>query len=57
MSDHAQLARTGTAGGVVVIGGTALAGWELLLFALAIVALGVVAVRVGFRHGRKAHQK
>jgi hypothetical protein len=54
MSD--QLARTGTAG-VLVIGGTAITGWYLLAAALAVVAVGALAIRVAFRHGRKAGQQ
>lgn len=53
MSDNAQLARTGTAG-ALVIGATVITGWYLLAAALAVVAVGALAIRVGFRRGRKA---
>jgi acyl dehydratase len=56
MSDHAQLARTGTAAGVIVVGGTAITGWWLLAIAFAIIGLGAVAIRFGFRRGRTAGQ-
>ncbi|WAZ20220.1 hypothetical protein STRCI_001321 [Streptomyces cinnabarinus] len=54
MSD--QLARTGTAGSLV-IGGVALTGYYLVALAAAIVLVGALAVRVGFRSGRKAGEK
>lgn len=56
MSDHAQLARTGTAG-ALVIGGTVITGWWLLGAALALVAVGAIAIRFGFRRGRTAGQR
>ncbi|WP_381797251.1 hypothetical protein [Streptomyces niveus] len=52
MSD--QLARTGTAAGAIVIGTTVITGWWLLTIALVLVAIGAVAIRVGFRRGRSA---
>ncbi|MCM1977165.1 hypothetical protein [Streptomyces sp. G1] len=54
MSD--QLARTGTAG-TLVIGGVAVTGYYLLALALAVVLAGAVCIRVGFRSGRKAGEK
>ncbi|SMF85947.1 hypothetical protein [Streptomyces sp. Amel2xC10] len=56
MSDNAQLARTGTAG-ALVIGGVAVTGWYLLAAALAIVAVGAVCIRLGFRSGREAGEQ
>ena len=56
MSDNAQLARTGTAG-VLIIGGTALTGWWLLTAALAVVLVGALCIRVGFRRSRKAGEQ
>ncbi|MET4927656.1 hypothetical protein P3L51_35765 [Streptomyces sp. PSRA5] len=52
MSD--QLARTGPAAGALVIGTTVITGWELLGIALALVVIGAIAIRVGFRRGRSA---
>ncbi|MGW0581936.1 hypothetical protein ACWD25_39725 [Streptomyces sp. NPDC002920] len=54
MSD--QLARTGTAG-ALVIAGVAVTGWYLLAAALAVVALGALVIRVSFRRGRKAGEQ
>jgi hypothetical protein len=48
VSDNAQLARTGTAG-ALVIGGTLYTGWYLLAIALVIVAIGAVTIRLSFR--------
>lgn len=56
MSDNAQLARTGTAG-ALVIGGVAVTGWYLLAAALAIVLVGALVIRVGFRSGREAGEQ
>lgn len=56
MSDHAQLARTGTAG-ALIIGGTAVTGGWLLAAAIALIAIGAIAIRVGFRRGRTAGQR
>lgn len=56
MSDKAQLAQTGTAAGALVIGGTVVTGWWLLAIALAIVAVGAVAIRLGFRGRRGLSQ-
>lgn len=56
MSDHAQLARTG-AGGVLVIGGTAITGSWLLAIAVGIILTGAIAVRFSFRRGRTAGQR
>ncbi|MFJ4551045.1 hypothetical protein ACIP4X_17765 [Streptomyces sp. NPDC088817] len=57
MSDHAQLARTGTAAGALVIGTTVITGWWLLAAALAVVAVGAICIRLGFRHGRGAGEQ
>ena len=57
MSDHAQLARTGTAAGALIIGTTVITGWWLLAAALAVVALGAVCIRLGFRRGRTAGEQ
>ncbi len=54
MSD--QLARTGAAGGALVIGSTVITGWYLLTVALAVVAVGAFCIRVGFRRDRKVSQ-
>lgn len=54
MSDNAQLARTGTAAGALVIGTTVITGWWLLAIAVGIVAIGAIAIRVSFRPGRDA---
>jgi hypothetical protein len=56
VSDNAQLARTGTAG-VLIIGGVAVTGWWLLAAALAVVAVGAVCIRAGFRPGRGAGEQ
>ena len=48
MSDTAQLARTGTAG-ALVIGGTLYTGWYLLAIATAIVVTGALIIRLSFR--------
>ncbi|MFI5973576.1 hypothetical protein [Streptomyces sp. NPDC051452] len=56
MSDNAQLARTGTAG-VLVVGGVAVTGWWLLAAALAVVTVGAICIRLGFRHGRGAGEQ
>jgi hypothetical protein len=56
MSDHAQLARTGL-GGAIVIGGTVYTGWWLLGAAAALIAIGAIAIRFGFRRGRTAGQR
>ncbi|MEU0584563.1 hypothetical protein [Streptomyces sp. NPDC006132] len=48
MSDNAQLARTGTAG-ALVIGTTVVTGWWLLAIALTIVIIGAVVIRLAFR--------
>ncbi|MGC5034133.1 hypothetical protein ACPXCS_06110 [Streptomyces sp. DT190] len=48
MSDNAQLARTGTAG-ALVIGTTVVTGWWLLAIALTIVIIGAVVIRMSFR--------
>lgn len=57
MSDNAQLARTGSAAGAIVIGTTVVTGWWLLAIAAGIITLGALAIRFGFRAGRKAGQK
>lgn len=56
MSDHAQLARTGV-GGAIVIGGTIVTGWWILGIAVSIIAIGALAIRFGFRRGRTAGQR
>lgn len=53
MSDNAQLAKTGTAG-ALVIGGVAVTGFWLLALALAIVLVGAALIRVAFRPGLAA---
>ena len=55
MSDHARLAQTGA--GALVIGGTIITGWYLLAIAAAIVAVGALMIRFGFRRGRGAGQR
>lgn len=57
MSDNAQLARTGTGLGAVVIGGTVVTGWWLLGAAVAVIAVGAILIRVGFRPGRGTGQR
>jgi len=56
VSDHAQLARTGTAG-ALVIGGAVVTGWWLLAVAVAVVAVGAVTIRLAFRPGKNAGQR
>lgn len=51
MSDHARLARTGSAAGALVLGSTVLTGWGLLAPALGVVAVGALAIRFAFRPG------
>lgn len=57
MSDHAQLARTGTAAGVIVVGTTVITGWWLLAISAGIIAVGAILIRFGFRRGRTAGQR
>lgn len=57
MSDNAQLARTGTAAGAIVIGGTVITGWWLLGIAAGIVLAGALCIRFGFRPGKSAGQR
>lgn len=57
MSDNAQIARTGSAAGAIVIGTTVITGWWLLAAAVAIITIGAIAVRIGFRRDRQAGQK
>ncbi|WP_432589957.1 hypothetical protein ABVG11_34345 [Streptomyces sp. HD1123-B1] len=57
MSDNAQIARTGSAAGGIVIGTTVITGWWLLAVAVAIITIGAIAVRIGFRRDRQAGQK
>lgn len=54
MSDNQQLAHTGA--GVLVIGTTVITGWWLLGAAAAIVLVGAVCIRFGFRPGKNAGQ-
>ncbi|MEV6504820.1 hypothetical protein AB0M61_01695 [Streptomyces sp. NPDC051642] len=56
MSDNAQLAKTGSAAGAIVIGTTVITGWWLLGAAAAIVLIGALCIRFGFRPGRSAGQ-
>ncbi|WP_158761587.1 hypothetical protein [Streptomyces sp. NRRL S-146] len=56
MSDNAQLARTGTAG-ALVIGTTVVTGWWLLVGAAAVVVAGALLLRFGFRRGKNAGQQ
>ncbi|MFG2134574.1 hypothetical protein ACGFNV_43390 [Streptomyces sp. NPDC048751] len=56
MSENSQLARTGSAAGAIVVGGTVITGWWLLGIAAAIVCMGAVLIRVGFRPNRSAGQ-
>jgi hypothetical protein len=51
MSGKAQLAQTGL-GGAIVIGGVAYTGYWLLAIAVGLVAVGALAVRLGFRRKR-----
>ncbi|MET8013684.1 hypothetical protein ABZU86_25610 [Streptomyces sp. NPDC005271] len=57
MSDNAQLARTGSAAGAIVVGTTVITGWWLLAIAAGIIAIGALAIRFGFRNGHQAGQK
>lgn len=57
MSDNAQLARTGSAAGAIVIAGAVITGWWLLAVAVGLVAAGALAVRFGFRRGKSAAQR
>jgi hypothetical protein len=54
MSDNAQLARTGTAAGAIVIGSTVVTGYWLIAAAGGIVLLGALLVRLSFRRGQSA---
>ncbi|MFH9011206.1 hypothetical protein ACH4C6_07500 [Streptomyces sp. NPDC017943] len=56
MSDNAQLARTGTAG-ALVIGTTVVTGYWLLAVAAGLVVVGAIVLRVGFRRGKSAGQQ
>lgn len=56
MSEN-TLARTGSALGAVVIGGTVITGWWIVGLALLLVVLGAVAVRWGFRRDRTAGER
>jgi hypothetical protein len=56
VSDNAQLARTGSAAGAIVIGTTVITGWWLLGIAAGLVTVGALAVRFGFRRGKSAGQ-
>lgn len=55
MSDNAKLAHTGA--GALVIGTTVITGWWILGVAAAIVAVGALCIRVGFRRGKTAGQR
>lgn len=54
MSD--QLAKTGSTLGAITIGGTVIYGWGLLIGAAACIVLLGLAIRFGFRRGRRAGQ-
>lgn len=56
VSDNAQLARTGTAG-ALVIGTTVVTGWWLLAAAAVVVVAGALVLRFGFRRGKNAGQQ
>lgn len=56
MSDKAQLARTGTVAGAIVVGGVAITGYYLLAIAAGIVLIGALFIRFGFRRGKGANQ-
>lgn len=56
MSDNAQLAKTGSAAGAIVIGSTIITGWWLLGIAAGIVLIGALCIRFGFRRGKGAGQ-
>ena len=56
MSDNAQLAKTGSAAGAIVIGTTVITGWWLLGIAAGIVVVGALCIRFGFRRGKSAGQ-
>lgn len=56
MSERSHLANTGAIGGTIIIGGTVVSGWYLLAVAMAIVAVGALCVRVGFRRKRAYNQ-
>jgi hypothetical protein len=57
VSDNAQLARTGSAAGAIVIGTTVITGWWLLAAAAAVITVGAVCIRLGFRRGRGAGEQ
>jgi hypothetical protein len=57
VSDNAQLAKTGTAAGAIVIGTTVITGWWLLGIAASTVLIGALCVRFGFRRGKSAGQR
>ncbi|MGW6457532.1 hypothetical protein ACWF94_16710 [Streptomyces sp. NPDC055078] len=52
MSENSQLARTGSAAGAIVVGGTVITGWWLLGIAALIVCAGAVLIRFSFRRDR-----
>lgn len=55
MSDNGQLAQTGI-GGAVIIGGTVYTGYYLLALAVAIVGVGALLVRYGFRRKQSVNE-
>lgn len=57
MSDNAQLAKTGSAAGAIIVGGTVITGWWLVGIAAGIVLAGALAIRFGFRPGKNAGQR
>ncbi|MCM2389582.1 hypothetical protein [Streptomyces albipurpureus] len=57
MSENSQLARTGSAAGAIIVGGTIVTGWWLLGIAALVVGAGAILIRVGFRRDRTADQR
>ncbi|MFF7142284.1 hypothetical protein ACFZB5_13680 [Streptomyces nodosus] len=55
MSDNARLAQTGA--GALVIGTTIITGWWLLAVAAAVVAVGALCIRFGFRRDKNASEQ
>ncbi|MEU0989104.1 MULTISPECIES: hypothetical protein [unclassified Streptomyces] len=57
MSENSQLARTGSAAGAIIVGGTVVTGWWLLGIAALVVCAGAVMIRLGFRRDRTAGER
>ncbi|MFF0445422.1 hypothetical protein ACFYT4_03195 [Streptomyces sp. NPDC004609] len=57
MSENGQLARTGSAAGAIIVGGTVITGWWLLGIAALVVCAGAVLIRFSFRRDRTADQR